>query len=270
LRVGDADEAAGLRFVHGHFGDEGNAHAGADHGEEAGEVAAFEDDAGVETGAVASGYGGVAEAVAVAKEEKWIEAEIGELKRGAAGEFVGFGERGEEAFGEKGMSFEFVAADGKGEDGEVNGAGAETIKKNGSDFLRKREMNFGKFAGERREARGEPIRSDGGNCAEDDGACFDLHAFGEFVLGDGEFVEDGSGAREECLAEIGEADGAAEAVEEAPAEFGFEFQDLLGKRRLGDVAFFGGAGEGAGFGDGGEVAELVEFHKGSLQSTVFS
>jgi hypothetical protein len=36
------------------------------------------------------------------------------------------------------------------------------------------------------------------------------------------------------------------------------------------VAFFGGAGEGAGFGDGGEVAELVEFHRGSLQSTAGS
>jgi hypothetical protein len=27
------------------------------------------------------------------------------------------------------------------------------------------------------------------------------------------------------------------------------------------VAFFGGSGEGAGIGDGAEVAELVEFHK---------
>ena len=33
LRVGDADEAAGAGFVDGHFGDEGDAHAGADHGE---------------------------------------------------------------------------------------------------------------------------------------------------------------------------------------------------------------------------------------------
>ena len=32
LGIGDADEAAEPGFVHGHFGDEGDAHAGADHG----------------------------------------------------------------------------------------------------------------------------------------------------------------------------------------------------------------------------------------------
>ena len=48
MGVRDADEAAGPGFVHGHFGDEGDAHAGADHGQEAGKVAAFEDDAGIE------------------------------------------------------------------------------------------------------------------------------------------------------------------------------------------------------------------------------
>ena len=79
MGVGDADEAAGFGFVYGHFGNEGNAHAGANHGEEAGEVAAFEDNAWVESGAVAGGDGGVAETVAVAKKEEGIPAEIGEL-----------------------------------------------------------------------------------------------------------------------------------------------------------------------------------------------
>jgi hypothetical protein len=80
LRVGDADEAAGLGFVDGHFGDERDAHAGADHGEEAGEVSAFEDDAGIEARAIAGGDGGIAEAVAVAKKEEWIAVKIGELQ----------------------------------------------------------------------------------------------------------------------------------------------------------------------------------------------
>jgi len=83
-------------------------------------------------------------------------------------------------------------------------------------------------------------------------------------------MKDGAGSGEKGLAEISEADGAAEAIEEAPAEFGFEFLDLLGERGLRDVAFLCGAGERAGVGDGGEVAELVEFHKGSLQSTADS
>jgi hypothetical protein len=100
LWVGDADEAAGLGFVDGHFWDEGDAHACADHGEEAGEVAAFEDDVRIEAGTVAGGYGSFAEAVAVAEEEEGIAAEIGELQFGAACELVRFGERGVEAFGE--------------------------------------------------------------------------------------------------------------------------------------------------------------------------
>lgn len=66
------------------------------------------------------------------------------------------------------------------------------------------------------------------------------------------------------MAQIGEAHGAAEAIKEAAAEFGFEFLDLLGERRLGDVAFFRGAGKGGGVGDGAEVAELVEFHGGAI------
>ena len=91
LGVGDADEAAGAGFVHGHFGDERDTHAGADHGQETGKMAAFEDNVGVETGAVAGGDGGIAEAVAIAEKEEWISAEIGELQRGTAGELVGFG-----------------------------------------------------------------------------------------------------------------------------------------------------------------------------------
>ncbi len=33
LGVGDADETAGTGFIDGHFGDERDSHAGADHGE---------------------------------------------------------------------------------------------------------------------------------------------------------------------------------------------------------------------------------------------
>jgi hypothetical protein len=270
LRVGDADEAAGSGLVHGHFGDERDAHAGADHGEKAGEVAAFEDDARIETGAIAGGDGGIAETVAIAEKEKWIAAKIGKLQGGAAREFVLLGQRCEETLAEERVSVEFVAADGKSQDGEVHGTGAEALEENRSDFFGDGEMDFGKFSGEGGEARSKPVGGDSGNGADYDGAGFGLQALGEFVLGAGEFVEDGAGAREEASAQFGEADGPAEAIEEAAAKLGFEFLDLLGERWLRDVALFGGAGEGAGVGDGAEVAELVEFHKGSLQPTVFS
>ena len=260
MGVGDAYEAAGLGFVHGHFGDEGDAHAGADHGEKTGEMAAFEDDAGIEAGAIAGSDGGIAEAVAVAKEKEWIAAEIRELQRGAASELMSFGQCGIEALGEEGVRIEFVAADGEGEDSEIHGAGAEAIEKNRSDFFGDGEMNLWKIAGKRGEARRQPIGGDGGNRADDDRAGFGLQALGELVLGAGEFVEDGAGAGKKGFAEVGEANGAAEAIEEAAAEFGFEFENLLGERRLGDVAFFRGPGKGGGVGDGAEVAELVEFH----------
>ena len=260
LGIGDANKAAGFGFVDGHFGDERDSHARADHGEETGEMAAFEDDARIETRAIAGGHGGFAETVAVAEEEEGIEAEIGELQGRAAGELMFFGECGEEALGEERMGIEFVAADGQGENGDVHGAGAEAIEKNGSDFLGDGEMHLGIFAGEGGKARGKPIRRNRGNGADDDGAGFGLQAFGEFVLGAGEFVEDGASAWEEGGAQFGEADGAAEAIEETAAEFGFELKDLLGKGGLRDVTFFGGAGERAGIGDGGEVAKLVEFH----------
>jgi len=264
LGVGDADEAAGFGFVDGHFGDEGDAHACADHGEEAGEVATFEDDARVEAGAVAGGDSGVAEAVAVAEKEEGIAAEIGELHFGAARELVRFGKRGEKAFGEERVRVEFVAADGEGEDGDIDGAGAETFEENRGDFFGDGEMDFGKFAGESGEARGEPIGGDGGNGAKDDGAGFGLETLGEFVLGAGELVENGTRTREKGFAKIGEADGAAEAIEEASAEFGFKLLDLLREGRLGDVTFFSGTGEGGGVGDGAEIAELVEFHNGAV------
>src|SRR5882762_4050196 len=101
-------------------------------------------------------------------------------------------------------------------------------------------MDFRKFTGEGGEARCKPVWSDGGNGADDDGAGFGVKALGEFVLGAGEFVEDGTRAGEKGFAEIGEANGAAEAIKEAAAEFGFELLDLLRERRLRDVAFFGG------------------------------
>jgi len=167
LRVGDADEAAGFGFVDGHFGDERDAHARSDHGEKAGEVAAFEDNARIEAGAIAGSDGGIAEAVAVAEKEKGIAVEIGELHRGTAGELVIFGQRGEEAFGEERLGVELVAANGQGEDGEIHRTGAKAVEENVSDFLGHGEMDFGKFAGEDGEARRKPVGRDGGNGADD-------------------------------------------------------------------------------------------------------
>jgi len=81
--IGDADKAAKRLFLDGHFGNDGNAHAGANHAEKAAELAAFENDLRMETRAVAGSNGGIAETVAVAQEKERFGAKVFERKRPA-------------------------------------------------------------------------------------------------------------------------------------------------------------------------------------------
>ena len=74
--VGDAHVAAERFFVDGHFRNDGDAHACADHAEETAELAALENNLRVKTSAVASGDGGVSKAMAIAEEEERFGAKI--------------------------------------------------------------------------------------------------------------------------------------------------------------------------------------------------
>src|SRR2546427_7749071 len=65
LVIRNADVSAWRFFLDGHFGNDGNAHARADHAEKAAELAAFENDLRGETRAVAGGNGGMPEKMAV-------------------------------------------------------------------------------------------------------------------------------------------------------------------------------------------------------------
>src|SRR5258705_6508064 len=65
LFIGDADVAALSLFLDGHFRNDGNAHARADHTEKTAELAAFENDLRMETRAVAGGNGGIPGTVTV-------------------------------------------------------------------------------------------------------------------------------------------------------------------------------------------------------------
>ena len=76
LVVGDANELAAGIFLDGHFRDDGNAHAGGDHAQDAAELAALENDLWIQTGAVAGGDGGVAETVAIAEQQERLLAQI--------------------------------------------------------------------------------------------------------------------------------------------------------------------------------------------------
>ena len=100
LVIGDADVSASRFFLDGHFGNDGKAHARADHAEKAAELAAFENDLRMEPRAVAGGNGGIAEAMAVAQEQERFGAKILEGNRPARIEFVFLGERCEEPLGQ--------------------------------------------------------------------------------------------------------------------------------------------------------------------------
>ena len=143
-----------------------------------------------------------------------------------------FGKDGEKALREQRKRFEFVAANGEREDGDVDGAGAETFEKDGSDFFNDGEMDLRELARERSEIRRKKVRRDGGNHTDADGAAEGIFLLDDIAAGGLEFAENGAGTGKKRFADVGEADGAAKAVEEAGAEFGFELEDLLGERRL--------------------------------------
>jgi len=80
LFIGDAHVAALRFFLDGHFRDDGNSHSRADHAEKTAELAALENDLGMQTRAIAGGHGRIAETVTIAQEQKRLGAEILERK----------------------------------------------------------------------------------------------------------------------------------------------------------------------------------------------
>jgi hypothetical protein len=173
---------------------------------------------------------------------------------------VFFGQGRKEALGEKWKSFEFVAADRERKNGNVDGAGAETFEKDGSNFFDDGQVDLREFARERSEMLRKKVRRDGGDYADADGAAEGIFLLDDVAAGGLEFAKNGAGTGKKRFADVGEAYGAAETVEEAGAKFAFELEDLLGERRLGDVGLLGGAAEGSSFGDGAKITKLVEFH----------
>jgi len=101
LVIGDADEMAGNGSFDGHLGNDGYAHARANHTDKAAELAAFERDLRMDAGAVAGSDGSVAEAMAVTEEEKWLGTEILEQDRRALGKTMILRNNRKKALGEE-------------------------------------------------------------------------------------------------------------------------------------------------------------------------
>ena len=85
-----------------------------------------------------------------------------------------------------------------------------------------------------------------------------------------EHVEDAIGARQQGATGFGEADFAAQAVEQAHLELLLEGGDAFAHRRLGQVQAFTGYRETAGFGHGDEGIEVGEVHGRSLERALWA
>lgn len=122
---------------------------------------------------------------------------------------------GEKLFPEERVGIEFVAANGKGEDGDIDISCAQAVEENGSDFFDDGEAGLRDFLREGSEFSGKKIRGDGRNYAYRDGADDEIFLFGDIAFGGFKFTKDTDGAGEKGFAEVGEAHGASKAVEEA-------------------------------------------------------
>ena len=223
LGIGNRKVAATGFFVDGHSRNERDAHSCAYHAEQTGKLTAFKNDLRMDACAVARSDGIFAETVAVAEKEEWFLANVFQRDGATAGQFVFLREHGEERLGEEREGFEFVAANRKGEDGDVDYAGAEAVEKHGSDFFDHGEPHLRKFFRKGGEDAREEIRSDGGNGADRHRTADGILLFDDIAARGFEFTQNSTGAGQKCFADFGEADGAAETVEEAGAEFVFEF-----------------------------------------------
>jgi len=207
---------------------ERDSHSRADHSQQTGKLAAFKNHLGVNTRAITSGDGIFAKAVAIAEQEERLFANVFQRNRAPPCKFVLLREHGKEGLGEKRHGFEFVTANGKGEDRNVHSAGAEAIQKDRRDFLDDGELHLGKFPGEGGKHARKQIRCDRRNGANDNGPGYGIFLRDHVAARGFELAQDGARSREKSFSEFGEAHGTGEAIEEARAEFVLEFEDLLG------------------------------------------
>lgn len=150
----------------GHLGDDADAEAGGDEGEDARELIAFEDGVKVGLRARAGSEDVVAEAMAMAEQEEAFLANVLEVGSGRFGEAVAAGDGEKQGFAEEFAGDDVLGADGEGDDGEIEVAGLEAFDETGGDVFREAEIDVGMGGGEGGEAGGEVIGEDGGDGAD--------------------------------------------------------------------------------------------------------
>jgi hypothetical protein len=222
------DVMASRILLDGHFWNYRNAHPGLYHAYETTELATFKNNLGMKVGAIASGDGGLAKAVAVAEQKEWFATEVLQGKGAALSELVVPRKGGEEALREQRGGFEFVAPDGKRKDGDVNRTRTKAVKKDRRNFFCDTEKGLRKFARERSEERREKIGGNRGNYANADWSADGAFALNNIASGGFELAENGTGPRQKRLTYVCQPHRAAQTVEKARAKFVFKLHDLLG------------------------------------------
>ncbi|GGF15192.1 hypothetical protein GCM10011321_03790 [Youhaiella tibetensis] len=204
------------------------------------------------------GDGLVAQAVALIEQQDALGREAGERHR-ALGRFVA--RRGEhEGIGEERGDGQPRAARRRfaGDERQVELAFGQGLEQRFGATFAGAENEVRKLRLEGREYVGQQIGRDGGDKSEPNRP----GGLAGMALGEGHQVVGGlehlAGAFDEFGPERGRAHGPALAVEKGGAAELLDELDLLGKRRLGDAAAFGGTPEMAGFGKDQSIAHLLE------------
>ncbi len=256
---GDVDEIGFIGRIARNLGQDGDADAECDEGLHGGDLGAPEPHARLKVMVAAESLDLTRERAGGAEDDECLAREIGSLQARLPSQRMVLGHDKEKRFGEERHDGEPDVLDGQGHDGEVDLALDRGPGEMGAEILTHIDLQIGVTLPAPGDERGQQIGSDGRDGADGD-AAFQGGVIAQFFGGIFDFEQNAAGAFEENFAGLGEDCFATEAVEELSSDFGFQVDYLLAKRWLAYVYALRCAGEIAGFSDGDNVAELVEFH----------
>src|SRR2546421_10494057 len=205
----ERNEAAAFAFFDCHFGDHGDACASGHHGQNRGELSAFKNNVGLQTGASAGGEGIFAEAVAFFEQEKRIVLDLFQVNSGQRRETVIHWKDNVESFAKEFMRQAVSCGNRQSEKSEVYGALLHSIEEFVRYLFHDAYLNARKLSGEAGQARRQEVRRDGRNCTDHQLALLCSGHFLDFQLGGADLAQDGLGAGQEGLAHLSEAHGAS-------------------------------------------------------------
>src|SRR5213593_706651 len=159
LELHDSDAAA-FAFFDCHFGDHGDACASGHHGQNRGELSAFKNNVGLQTGAAAGGEGVFAEAVAFFEQEKRIVLDLFQVNSGQRRETVIHWKDNVESFAKEFMRQAVSCGNRQSEKSEVYGTLLDPIEELVRYFFHHAYLNARKLPGEAGQARRQEVGRD--------------------------------------------------------------------------------------------------------------